>query len=323
MARRVPKYRYAVYGVSLGSDFPLNYPKQPPAHFNSDFTIRIVRGSSFNHVVGGTVTNRQNGWERSFLPDGSVHLRWPDLAEFLVSPDGREITSWPGAGVPAGSWQTYLLGQVLSFALVKNGIEPLHATVVVVNGSAVGFLGSSGQGKSTLAAVFLQTGHRLLTDDLLVLHERQGVFWAYPGPNRLKLFPDQARHLLGDDVVGVEMNGIASKHVIPLRASHFQNAPVPLHSLYVLHSPGKTSRRSLIRFSRLRPRRALIELLRHTFNRVLVAPSRLQQQFEMAALLATKMPVKRLSYTRDISSLSRLREAVLADLGTARLQGRA
>jgi hypothetical protein len=34
----------------------------------------------------------------------------------------------------------------------------------------------------------------------------------------------------------------------------------------------------------------------------------------MAALLATKIPVKRLSYTHDLSNLSRLRDAVLADL---------
>jgi hypothetical protein len=195
--RRIPKYRHAVYGVSVQSSFFLNYPKQPASRFDSHFSIQIVRGSSLNRLLNGTVTNRQNGSEYFFLPDGSIYLRWPDLAEFLVSPDGREITCCPGAGVPASSWQTYLLGQVLSFALVKGGIEPLHATVVVVNGSAVGFLGSSGQGKSTLAAAFLQTGHRLLTDDLLVLRERQGVFWAYSGPNRLKLFPDQARHLLG------------------------------------------------------------------------------------------------------------------------------
>ena len=43
-----------------------------------------------------------------------------------------------------------MLGQALSFALVKQGFEPLHATVAVVDDEAVAFLGHNAFGKSTL-----------------------------------------------------------------------------------------------------------------------------------------------------------------------------
>ena len=75
------------------------------------------------------------------------------------------------------SFQVYLLGQALSYALVNAGFEPLHATAIVVNGGAVVLLGSSGFGKSSLAACFLEAGHRLLTDDLLILRPPAGASW--------------------------------------------------------------------------------------------------------------------------------------------------
>ena len=82
-----------------------------------------------------------------------------------------------------------MLGQALSFALVRQGFEPLHATVVVVDDHAVAFLGGNAFGKSSLAACFLEAGYRLLTDDLLILRESSDRILAYPGPPRIKLFP--------------------------------------------------------------------------------------------------------------------------------------
>jgi len=84
--------------------------------------------------------------------------------------------------------------------LLKQGIEPLHCTAVVVNGGAVGFLGDCGYGKSSLAAAFLQAGYPLLTDDLLVLKEEGRHFLAYPSFPRIKLFPEMAEAFLGDRV---------------------------------------------------------------------------------------------------------------------------
>ena len=88
-----------------------------------------------------------------------------------MSADGRHVAAGHLGNASAESFQSYLLGWVLSFALVKQGYEPLHATAVVVDGKAVAFLGTSGDGKSTLAAAFLHAGHTLLTDDLLLIRE--------------------------------------------------------------------------------------------------------------------------------------------------------
>ena len=84
-------------------------------------------------------------------------------------------------------------------------------------------------------------------------------------------------------------------------------------ALYVLETSTSTAGRDT-RVSRLHPRRALIALLTHTFNRVMVAPDRLRRQFDSAARLAARVPVKRLRYSRNLANLAGVRDAVLADI---------
>jgi len=111
------------------------------------------------------------------------------MFEFLIEADGRRIwCGWLGS-TSIESLQVYLLGHALSFALVKQGFEPLHATAVVIEGKAIAFLGDSGFGKSTLAAAFLDAGHTLLTDDLLLSRATPAGYDAFPGPRGLSYFP--------------------------------------------------------------------------------------------------------------------------------------
>ena len=46
----------------------------------------------------------------------------------------------------------------------------LHASAVAINGSALAFVGQSGRGKSTVAALLCVDGAELVTDDVLVAH---------------------------------------------------------------------------------------------------------------------------------------------------------
>src|SRR5262249_3466189 len=150
--------------------------------------------SFFADATGGISLDRLYGswYEVGRLVDGSIYARWADVGEFLVSRNGSTIGCRRFHTATEESFQVYLLGQALSFALVQSGSEPLHGTVVVIGGDAVAFLGQSGFGKSTLAASLLASGHQMLTDDLLMLQIKKGRVTAYPGPGRIKLFPNDA-----------------------------------------------------------------------------------------------------------------------------------
>jgi hypothetical protein len=89
----------------------------------------------------------------------------------------------------------------------------------------------------------------------------------------------------------------------------------PLKAIYVLAPPAQISRRDRIVIRPLSPRRAFLELLRNTFNNMIVDPARLTRQFDLAARLARKIPVKSLSFPRRLERLPAVREAIERDFG--------
>lgn len=317
VARREQLRAYQVYGLRVRSVIPLPCPVSISRR---PVEAEVVNGAAslfcrVHRAIG--INPGGNPWfQHAPLPDGSHYLRWSGLFEFLIAANGRRIACRSLDGAALEAFQTYLLGQVLSFALLKQGVEPLHSTAVIVEGEAVGFIGDCGYGKSSLGAAFLQAGHPLLTDDLLVVKEAGDVFMTHPGPPRIKLFPDIAKSLLGERVTGTPMNPLTPKLVIPLGKDQTMvwQEVSPLKAIYVLRPPWETPRGDRITIRPLSPRQAFVELLKNTFNAMVVEPARLERQFEVTARLANRIPVKSLSFPRNLARLPAVREAIESDL---------
>ncbi len=247
------------------------------------------------------------------MQNGRSYLRWEGLFEFLVEADGRRIwCGWLGAA-SLESLQVYLLGHALSFALIKQGYEPLHATSVVIDGGAIAFLGSSGFGKSSLAAAFVAAGHRLLTDDLLLLRRTAAGFEAQPGPPRLKLFPRIAHRILSTTAGAVPMNAMSRKLVLPLDASRYNSRPAPLRAIYVLTAPRQVHKKQRIRLGRLSTRECFIAMVRNTFNHLVGGAERLRRQYSQCLQVASSIPARSISHPRVLAMLPAVREAIVAD----------
>jgi hypothetical protein len=248
------------------------------------------------------------------LSDGAYYLIWPGLFEFLISSDGRRIFCRQHGKSSWEAFQTYLFGQVLSFALLKQGIESLHCTALVTEQGAVGFIADCGQGKSSLAAAFLKAGYPLLTDDLLVVREENGGFLAYPSFARIKLFPRVARAFLGERVTGVTMNPYTKKLIIPLDPELSCAIPAPLKAIFVLRGRPAKSRSKSISIRPLSRRRAFLDLIAHTFNSVVKDPERIKRQFALNTKLTATIPIKSLSYPRNLTRLPEVVNAIIKNM---------
>lgn len=308
---------YRMYGLALKSHVTLScLPDIAP----SPHEVELVRGpiELFAQARKGTLLKwASTDWfHYQRLDNGSDYLRWKGLCEFLVSTDGRQIAYLPSKGIPHETFQTYLISQALSFSLLKLGMEPLHATTVVVKEQAIALLGNSGDGKSSLGAAFLQAGHKILTDDLLVIKEDESGkgFLAFPGPPRIKLFPNTSQCLFGTQVMGIPMNQRTKKQIIPLNSSQYSQSPTPLRAIYILRRPSKPHAIKGVTTRRLPSHRAMLHLISNTFNHMVVNPGRLTRQFHQAGQLASTLPVKSLSYPRNLKRLPEVLEAITSDL---------
>lgn len=293
------EHKLRVYGRNVSSPwrFPLTYP--------SEFQEPDLVLSVDPHL--SETADADQAWVRhETLPDGSDHIDFQNLFAFTVSPDGTAIRCLLRRAATMTSLQAYLFGQVMSFALLKMGAEPIHATVLELEGVGVALMGQPGMGKSTLAAGLLREGCRLLTDDLMVLQGPR--LMVQPGVSRLKLFPEAATRLL--PVKGEPMNPITPKLVLPLAGPLFASLPVPLRHIYVLRA-GTGDRVTIRTLSR---RSGFLELTRNTFNTSIDVPQRLEQQFRAAADVAAKVSVKSLTYLRDFEMLPTVVERILRDI---------
>jgi hypothetical protein len=113
------------------------------------------------------------------------------VARFYVV-GGSEVRVELVPDAPAADVSTFLLGSVFGALCHQNGLLPLHASAVAVDGRVTAFLGHSGAGKSTLAACLQGRGYRVVADDICVL---EGAASVVPVAGWLKLWRASLNHL--------------------------------------------------------------------------------------------------------------------------------
>ncbi len=262
--------------------------------------------SSFGTGPTGTLRGRRvlpdrNQPKVGVSADGADYVRWDDLFEFLISPDGRRIFARRFGEVDLAALEVYLFGAVLSFSLIKLGWEPMHATAVVVDGRGVALMGHPGEGKSTLAARFLAQGHRLLTDDLLLMERGDDGFLGRSGLPRLKLNADSFERLAPDlDALGA-FNPASGKMVLRLADSMFEASAVPIAKLYKVEPAGRDA---LPAARSIYGADGFSALTRNVFNSVVTTPTRLTRQLAFTEDVCGSVPVAELIVPRDFGRLS-------------------
>ncbi len=305
-----------MYGLALAGPIALPCPRAPapPRRLVKLAAAGPARFAGVRPRTGASRSGRSWFTYRR-LPSGATYLRWRGLFEFLVSADGHDIRYRSLPRATPESFTAYLLGQVLSFSLLAFGVEPLHGTVVVVDGEAIAFLGDCGSGKSTLGAAFLRRGHSILTDDLMVLVPAGSGYTVQPGMPRIKLFPGVARRVLGVAPGKTRLNDGTAKRILPLGTGQAFARSVPLRAIYVLDRETRVPRRPAERIAiePLSAGTALLEVIRNSFNAVVLDADRLAGQFAFATSVVEAVNVRRLRYPRRLARLPDVCEAVLAD----------
>lgn len=303
---------YSLYGLKIRSAISLPCPPLPGREDPADVHLREATEEEIAAACKGTPAHSENDgfWDYRRFDDGAARFSWKDHFDFFVAGDGSLVLWRRLIGVSDEVLFTYLLNQVLSHCLLLRGVESLHATSVVVDGSALAFIGDGGYGKSTLAAAFMGLGYPLLTDDVLVLDFSGNRVLGHPSLARIKLVPESADAVFGRRRA-LPMNTFTDKMILPLTPTEHVAHPVPLRAIFALPS-GSSCEEISIR--RARGHGALIPLIKNTFQPTLYSRRRLEQQFRFASRLVRMVPVNLLSYPRRMDLLPEVVASILSDL---------
>lgn len=265
---------YGVAGQALACDRPIPSLAALRSERTSDLTVRFgpvaLPPRAATVFDGSARVGTRECKVRCLSAGGRDLLQISGAGAFSISrePGSIEVDPEPGAGGPAV--EEALLGPALVLALARRGIFVLHASAVLLQGEAIGFLGDSGAGKSTLARLLAEEGAALAADDLLAIAE---------GPAALPHFPQ----LKLEPAAMTAIAGLSPRY--------------PLRRLYAL-APAPPE--AEVASADLHPVGAASLLLRHTVAGRLFAADLLSAHFDFAVGIAGSLPLRRLTVPRRL-----------------------
>lgn len=237
---------------------------------------------------------------RMYDRDHGLRIVFDDTGCFDVSPDGALITWYRPPDAQLSDVRADLTGRVIAAALHLTGTVSLHASAVVVSGSAIGLIGVKGRGKSTLALALVRNGARLLTDDTLPVTQGSPPL-AMPGLHATRLWPDSASRVgLGRAEPAEPGAKMLYSH---LPEQDITNEAAPLVALYILSPSREALNDSPVWRTPLPGVQAALALVGHSKLAPLLRHASAGEMMKAAGDLTSRVPVYRLDVVRDLDTL--------------------
>ena len=268
-------------------------------------TQRPIDAEPFHRYIfdDGTV------WTEFYRNDDGYLLRFPDLADFEVTADGKAVRGYPTEDVDEVTLEHLYINQLVPLALSRQGRPSFHASVVTVNGGCVAFLGKTGMGKSTLAASFALEDAAFLTDDSLIISESDGVR-AMPSHASVRLWEDSVEALVdgrGQAASNTCFVSYSSKaRLLAGEALRHLDEPARLLAAFELRSNDVEA----IEIAPLEGSERHMAWIGNSFLLDIVDKELLARHFDWTHRIADRVPTFSLDYPREYGILPRVRDAV-------------
>jgi uncharacterized Zn-binding protein involved in type VI secretion len=251
-------------------------------------------------------------WADFHFTNGKYLVRFPGMADFEISENGKQIAVMPHASIGEATLKHLLYNQAVPLALSRQGLLVLHGSAVMVGGRAAAFLGSTGMGKSSLAASFATSGYSFLTDDALVITGQGAATSVLPGRPAIRLWQDSINGLLGGSHQLQPVLDYTDKMCILADQSiPHQKYPVPLDAIFALSNEGSDR----VISAETRGSDAVLILIRNTLLLDIEEKTALEKHFRQICDLAAFVPVRTLDYPREFANLPGVREHIIANIG--------
>ncbi len=316
---------HTIYGLALATDtaipgLPVLSSEAQTAdvqiHLKLEIpSLSICRGASESIYVSSTKDENGNPILRLEFLDGGEHLAllYHDGTRFAVERRGDEVSvDWPDS-LTLEDTAPYVVGPVLGLILRLRGMVPLHASAVAIADHAIAFAGPGGAGKSTIAAALARSGYRVVSDDVVVLNEKEHSFTIPPGYPRVNLWAESAEAIMQGSGALPLISAGWDKHFYPLDThTQFETRSLPLGAVYILQGRRHDLTAPLI--ENLTGTAAFVALLGNTYMNYLPDPDKRRREFELLGRVVARVPIRTIQVPADLSTLLELGRTVATDV---------
>lgn len=261
---------YIYHGIQIKSDFDLRLSdaqelkSQSPSFSSLTYTHAKAPSPLFAEALWVDPQRYQDGTHVAELHvvDGDPVYRVIRAGVYAVK--AREIAVWPESGEDA---TLPLLGRCLALWLERGGVPVLHGSSISFgDGRAIGILGDSGMGKSTLSAALSNRGLQLVTDDLIPLMKEDNQISVYPGIPMSRIWPETGKWFFNDFETLTRTHPESRKRKVFKRADGGQRFCDEVHRLETIVILRRQSSSSEIALKPLGPAEALMALIRNSYQ---------------------------------------------------------
>ena len=289
------RWRAHAFGLTLISDWPLvGFPEREAGADDAGTELVAVPEDELQTLARRPTMRlvREIKW-----PSGDVALTVHHDAElgylvtevgvsrFLVAPDAGRIRCATDCREPS-RWQRRLLSHALPIAATLRGMEVLHASGAALGAGAVGFVGRSSAGKTSVALNLVRRGAAFVADDALAVELRDGAVFVHPGPPLANFSRPERERLAGEGETGIGRpiaDADAYKSLIALDRA---DRELPLVALYVIE---RDSDYDSLSFVPLGP--DPVPVLASTSVLSVRTPERLANQLDVCTEIARTVPL--------------------------------
>lgn len=312
---------YSLFGLRVWSAIELPLPCEPwSADLAVDCVVRRAPDGAVAVPVAPVIATkfRDDGTVQAVRHHGSQgDWIWNrEIGTIYFSADGAVVEVFPEPEADDRLLAMMVMGQVGVFLLHQRGIPCLHASAVRTHAGSAAFVGTHGQGKSTMAACFLRRGAELLTDDVLPLCLGQDRVLAGPSLPVMKMWPEtviealDVRETLPNLLRGLDKKLLEVGDRYPMVRSATR-----LDAIYVLYRYDTVAAgEETLRIRLLNPREALTMLLSQTSWNGLYSPAELARLMSVYAQMAAQTSVRLLSFPNGFAYHDRVYAGVVQDL---------
>jgi hypothetical protein len=283
-----PSVIYTQCGVRLRSEVELALPLAEGV----DWDVEVRRGPDVldsaqpppGDVIAVYETRGGEDWYTATKTESGYRMRFRECGEFEISSDLTRVVMRED---PAGKRELLpilLAGTVSALLLNLRGHLVLHASAVAIDDIALAFVGDSGRGKSTMAALMCIDGAELITDDVLSVDPGPPVTCIGGAPElRLR---DKAAPIARAHPTAVVRTTADDRHAFAPTCAPV--APRPLAAI-VIPSPSRTA--TEVETKVIEPTSALLALLATPRVHGWRDKDVLTRKFAMLTQLVNEVPV--------------------------------
>lgn len=307
---------YFVFGGCLRS--AIEFPELPEAHgLAPSWTLELgalgddTGGEQLGELsLSATCSTRISRRGRTYRYAHSC------TGTFEVSEEGRRIVYERAPHANPDTVRMDVVARVLLLCVEQQSVLWLHGSAVATGRGAIGFLGASGTGKSTMGLLLVKAGAKPISDDTLPVAIGDTIdVWATDYTVRVN---SDSREMIAATMRTLRRDA-DGKFVLPHGALGATAQPheaagtverFPLRALYLM-SPSPTSTRGNTRTAiasreRVRPLDLVRELMPHVKVGPIIRDSAPARVLFHIAALAERVPVYRLTVHRDLARSAEL-----------------